>query len=134
MHQRLPLLSAGILGATGVACGALGAHALNSHLVALGTRGVWETAVNFQMYHALALLGMAGWMRPIPTGQAAKRATRAVRSWVAGTILFSGFLYVLALGGPNWVGAITPVGGLLLILGWCYAALAAVAPRSEYDI
>jgi uncharacterized membrane protein YgdD (TMEM256/DUF423 family) len=86
------------------------------------------------MFHALALLGLAGWMRPAPTGVAAQRAARAIRAWVAGTLLFSGSLYALALGAPPWVGPITPLGGLCLIVGWGYAAAAAVAPRSEFDI
>jgi uncharacterized membrane protein YgdD (TMEM256/DUF423 family) len=54
--------------------------------------------------------------------------------WVAGTVLFSGSLYALALGGPHWIGPITPLGGLGLIAGWVCAAGAALAPRSEYDI
>jgi uncharacterized membrane protein YgdD (TMEM256/DUF423 family) len=134
MHQRFPLLAAGILGGIGVVLGAVGTHALGPSLAARGMRDAWETGVHFQMFHALALLGLAGWMRPPPTGIAAKRATRAIRAWLAGTILFSGSLYVLALGGPHWVGPITPLGGLFLIAGWAYAAGAAVAPRSEFDL
>jgi len=134
MHQRFPLLAAGVLGAIGVLLGALGTHALGPALSSAGMRDTWETAVHFQMFHALALIGMAGWMRPPPTGVAAFRATRAVRAWVAGTILFSGSLYVLALGAPEWLGWITPLGGLCLVGGWGYAAAAAVAPRSEFDI
>jgi uncharacterized membrane protein YgdD (TMEM256/DUF423 family) len=100
----------------------------------LGTKDVWETAVRYQFYHALALLGMAGWMRPIPTGQAAHRSAQAVRFWFAGTLIFSGSLYLLALGAPDIVGWITPIGGLALIAGWVFAAGAAIAPRSEYDL
>jgi uncharacterized membrane protein YgdD (TMEM256/DUF423 family) len=134
MHQRFPLLSAGLVGATGVVFGAVGTHALGPALAARGMRDAWETGVDFQMFHALALLGLAGWMRPLPTGAAAVRATRAVHAWVAGTVLFSGSLYALALGAPRWVGPFTPLGGLCLIGGWVFAAAAAVAPRSEFDI
>jgi uncharacterized membrane protein YgdD (TMEM256/DUF423 family) len=134
MHQRFPLLAAGVIGATGVVFGAVGTHALGASLAARGMRDAWETGVHFQMFHALALLGLAGWMRPAPTGVAAQRAARAIRAWVAGTLLFSGSLYALALGAPPWVGPITPLGGLCLIVGWGYAAAAAVAPRSEFDI
>jgi uncharacterized membrane protein YgdD (TMEM256/DUF423 family) len=134
MHQRTPLLSAGILGAFGVIFGAFGAHALSTTLASSGMRETWETAVQFQMFHALALLGLAGWMRPLPTGAAAARATKAARAWIGGTVLFSGSLYMLALGAPAWIGWITPIGGLCLLAGWAYAAAAAVAPPSEFDI
>jgi uncharacterized membrane protein YgdD (TMEM256/DUF423 family) len=134
MHQRFPLLAAGVLGATGVALGALGTHFLAAFLDAHGMREVWETAVRYQLFHALALLGLAGWLRPLPTGIAAQRAVRAARCWTAGTVLFSGSLYGLACGGPHWLGPVTPLGGVALIAGWAYAAGAAVAPRSEYDI
>jgi uncharacterized membrane protein YgdD (TMEM256/DUF423 family) len=134
MHQRFPLLAAGVLGATGVIFGAAGTHALSGVLGAHGTRGVWETGVDYHLFHAVALLGLAGWMRPIPTGAAARRAILAIRCWLGGTILFSGSLYLLAVGAPHWIGWITPVGGLGLIAGWIYAAGAAVAPRSEYDV
>jgi uncharacterized membrane protein YgdD (TMEM256/DUF423 family) len=134
MHQRFPLLSAGVVGATGVVFGAVGTHALGPALAARGMRDAWETGVDFQMFHALALLGLAGWMRPLPTGAAAARAKRAVQAWVAGTLLFSGSLYALALGAPRWVGPITPLGGLCLIGGWVFVAGAALAPRSEFDL
>jgi uncharacterized membrane protein YgdD (TMEM256/DUF423 family) len=134
MHQRFPLLAAGVLGATGVALGALGSHALGGYLADRGTRAVWETAVQYHLFHAAALIGIAGWMRVPPTGVAARRAILAIRSWVAGTILFSGSLYLLAAGAPSVVGWLTPVGGVILIVGWGFAAGAAVAPRSEYDV
>jgi uncharacterized membrane protein YgdD (TMEM256/DUF423 family) len=134
MNQRFPLLAAGALGATGVLLGAFGAHVLKGQLADAGMSGVWETAVRYHLFHALAVLGMAGWMRPAPTGAAARRAVWAVRLWVIGTVLFSGSLYALALGAPGWIGAVTPLGGLGLIAGWIGAAGAALAPRSEYDI
>ena len=55
--------------------------------------------MDFHFFHALALLGLAGWMRPPPTGAAARRATQAVRAWLAGTVLFSGSLYALRRAG-----------------------------------
>jgi len=134
MHQRFPLLAAGVLGATGVLLGAMGSHALAPGLADRGTGDVWETAVHYHLIHAVALVGLAGWMRPIPTGVAAKRAILAVRSWVVGTVLFSGSLYLLAIGCPHWLGIITPLGGVCLTAGWIFAAGAALAPRSEYDI
>jgi uncharacterized membrane protein YgdD (TMEM256/DUF423 family) len=134
MNQRFPLLAAGALGATGVLFGALGAHILKTHLADSGMSGAWDMGVRYHLLHAVAILGIAGWMRPAPTGLAAKRAVWAVRWWVIGAILFSGSLYALALGAPRWIGAITPLGGLGLIAGWICAAGAALAPRSEYDI
>ncbi len=134
MHQRTPLLSAGLLGAAGIVTGALGAHALNPYLAERGMTQVWETAVHFHFIHALALLGLAGWLRPAPAGAAARRSIWVVRCWLVGTILFSGSLYALALGAPRWVGPVTPLGGLALLLGWIFLAGVALAPRSEYDL
>jgi uncharacterized membrane protein YgdD (TMEM256/DUF423 family) len=134
MHQRTPLLAAGLLGAAGIVTGALGAHALSPYLAERGMTQVWETAVQFHLIHALALLGLAGWLRPAPTGTAARRSIWVVRCWFVGTILFSGSLYALALGGPRWMGPITPLGGLGLLLGWIFLIGVALAPRSEYDL
>jgi len=133
MHQRFPLLAAGILGASGVAAGALGTHLLSPYLAGHGMREAWETAVRYQLFHALALLGVAGWLRPAPGVAAAVRAVRAARCWTVGTILFSGSLYGLACGGPRWLGPVTPLGGLGLIAGWIFAAGAAAAPRPDHD-
>jgi uncharacterized membrane protein YgdD (TMEM256/DUF423 family) len=99
-----------------VAAGAFGAHALRTRLSA-DMLTVFETGARYQMYHALGLLAVA-WAAarwPGPAGAA---------GWlfVAGTLLFCGSLYLLALTGHRWLGAITPVGGLAFILGW--AALA----------
>jgi len=82
---------------------------------------VWETAVRYQLLHAVALAGAAGWLR---AGSGAS-GTWAVRLWIAGVVLFSGSLYGLALGGPRWLGPVTPLGGASLIAGWaCLAAFA----------
>jgi uncharacterized membrane protein YgdD (TMEM256/DUF423 family) len=136
MHERFPLLSAGVLGAVAVLAGSFGVHVLKSTLLDHGMTATWETAVDFNFFHALALLGMAAWMRPPPTGAAAHRATRAVRLWTLGTVLFSGSLYVYAAGGQpfHFLMWLTPLGGLGLVAGWIYAAGTALAPRSEYDI
>ncbi len=126
MNPRIAGVCAGVLGATGVATGASGAHALQGMLAARGMQGVWETAVHYQLVHAVALLALAGWLRQGP-GPAASRAAWAARLWIAGTVLFSGSLYVLALGGPRWSGFATPFGGVALIAGWAFAAAAALA-------
>jgi uncharacterized membrane protein YgdD (TMEM256/DUF423 family) len=123
VNHRVALAWAGILGASGVVLGALGAHALKGALAAAGTRDVWETAVSFQLVHAAALLGFAGWLRAAPP-PAGRCASWAVRLMVLGTLLFSGSLYGLAFGGPRLLGPATPLGGLALIAAWALAAFA----------
>ncbi len=126
MNHRIALAWAGTLGATGVVLGALGAHALKGALVAAGTRDAWETAVTFQLVHACALLGFAGWLRPAGAS-VSRRAAWAVRLFVLGTALFSGSIYGMAFGGNHWLGPATPLGGLCLISAWALAAFAALA-------
>jgi uncharacterized membrane protein YgdD (TMEM256/DUF423 family) len=107
----------------GVALGAFAAHLLKDRLPA-DLLTIFEVGVRYQMYHALALLF---------TGWAAARFASPLIIWggwlfAAGTILFSGSLYLLALSGVRLWGAVTPVGGLLFLAGW--AALAAGALKS----
>lgn len=106
-------MAAAALGTSAVALGAFGAHALQGHLDETALR-VWHTAVQYQFWHMLALLGVCA--------LAPARGSRAWRTsgilFVAGTAIFSGSLYALALGAPRWVGAVTPLGGLALIAGW----------------
>lgn len=118
------MIFAGVFAALGVALGAFGAHALNERLVQSGMLEVWRTAVDYQMWHALALLGFGVWVRLERDCASCLRRAVAVL-WVLGIILFSGSLYVLALGGPKWLGPVTPLGGLCFIVGWLLLALAA---------
>ena len=124
MHHRSALVWAAVLGGTGVVLGAFGAHALKGTLELGGHRDTWETASRYQILHAATLLGFAGWLRAstTPPGRAAMWAPRL---WILGTLLFSGSLYALCLGGPRWLGPVTPLGGVSLIAGWTAAALAA---------
>jgi uncharacterized membrane protein YgdD (TMEM256/DUF423 family) len=93
----------------GVALGAFGAHALKGTLQAHGTTDVWNKAVLYHFIHALALVVLAA----LPV------VSRAASSlFVAGIVLFSGSLYLLALTNVKWLGAITPLGGLCLLVGW----------------
>ncbi len=126
MHHRVALAWAGALGATGVVLGALGAHALKGRLAAAGMADAWQTAVIFQLVHASALLGFAGWLRPMATPPG-RCAAWAIRLWILGTLLFSGSIYWLALGGGRGAGPLTPLGGLALIAAWILAAVAAFA-------
>ena len=126
MNHRSALLAAGILGATGVAFGAFGAHALRDWLVERGTANTWETAARYQLVHAIALVAAALWLK-LATGSAQRRISWAALCWVVGIVLFSGSLYGLAAGGPRWLGPVTPLGGVALLAGWgwiCGAALA----------
>jgi uncharacterized membrane protein YgdD (TMEM256/DUF423 family) len=129
MTHRVALLSGAWLGLIGVAVGAFGAHALRPFLLQSGRLEVWQTAVQYQLVHAVALVGLAGWLRTAPQGAARSRAAKAAWLWTAGVILFSGSLYLLAAGAPRWVGPITPLGGLSLLAGWLFVALAALVPE-----
>ncbi|ABF45066.1 protein of unknown function DUF423 [Deinococcus geothermalis DSM 11300] len=112
MQNLNSTVAGGVLAALAVAFGAFGAHALKSRLDP-GLLADFETAVRYQMYAALALLVLGA--------QPAQR--RAPLLLLAGAVLFSGSLYVLALSGVRWLGAVTPLGGLLLIAGFAVAAL-----------
>ena len=96
-----------------VALGAFGAHALKTRLDA-DMLAAFETGVRYQMTHALALLAV-GWVCTRWRGPMVKAS-----GWlfVAGTLLFSGSLYLLSLSGIRWLGAITPLGGLTWLAGW----------------
>ena len=121
MHKNF-LLIAAILGFLGVALGAFGAHGLRSRLTP-EMLAVFEIGVRYQMYHVFGLLAVAAAIGHF--GQV-KLLTIAGWSFIAGTIIFSGSLYALALTGTGLFGAITPIGGLGLLIGWaCLAFFAA---------
>jgi uncharacterized membrane protein YgdD (TMEM256/DUF423 family) len=103
-------LAVGAAGASAVLLGAFGAHALRDVLDADHSR-LWHTAVDYHVWHALALALAAGLGR----GRAGSVARIAL---ALGILLFSGSLYAMALGAPRWVGIITPFGGLAFIVGW----------------
>lgn len=119
---RSLLLCAGFLGAAGVTLGAFGAHALKDRL-SPDMLEVWHTAVQYQLWHVLAAAVAGVWLLSRPN---AAWIGAAGWSWLAGVVLFSGSLYLLALSGIRWLGAITPLGGLLLIAGWLLIAMAAL--------
>jgi uncharacterized membrane protein YgdD (TMEM256/DUF423 family) len=104
-----------------VAAGAFGAHGLKARL-APDLLAVFEVAVRYQMYHALALFVCAGALGKWP----GTLALSAGWLFVAGTLVFSGSLYALSLTGVRWLGAITPIGGLALLAGWLCLAGAAM--------
>lgn len=125
-----PLLAAGVLGVTGVGLGAMGAHALRTVLAERGMLQAWETASRYHLFHAVALLGIAAWVRHAGAESGARLLFWTARLWCIGVLLFSGSLYWLALGGPRWLGPVTPLGGLALMAGWLLVALAAFAKRA----
>lgn len=100
----------GVTGASAVLLGAFGAHALRGVLDARGSE-LWRTAVDYHVWHALALAVAAG------LGHGRSRRL-AMFAFAAGIVLFSGSLYALALGAPRWVGILTPFGGLAFVVGW----------------
>lgn len=112
--QKIILLTAALLGGLSVGIGAFGAHALRATLEASGRLDTFETAVKYQFYHTLALLAIGILMYHIPD----KRLEYAALSMMGGILIFSGSLYTLCLTGVRWWGAVTPLGGVLLIVGW----------------
>ena len=122
MNRPLAVLAC-LFGLTAVAAGAFGAHALKDRLPA-DLLAVFETGARYQMVHALALLFAAG-----VGGAGGARAARAA-GWlfVAGMVVFSGSLYLLALTGVRAWGAVTPLGGVAFLAGWALLAWAVARP------
>ena len=104
-------------GAFGVVMGAFAAHGLQGKVEEKALEWV-RTGSHYQLIHALALLGWSLWAQA--RGQVAGSAFANFPGWgfSLGILIFSGTLYLMALGAPRWLGAITPFGGVLLILAW----------------
>ena len=111
-HNSTAVLWGALLAGSGVALGAFGAHALKSSLSA-DALATFETGVRYQMYAGLGTLALA----------ALPHQRRAPKLIVPGALVFSGTLYVLTLTGQKWLGAITPIGGALMIAGFVLAAV-----------
>jgi uncharacterized membrane protein YgdD (TMEM256/DUF423 family) len=120
---RLWLVCGAVLGFVGVAAGSFGAHGLKTLLDANGQAANWETAVRYCLFHALALV-LVGLCVGLPQAAAARGLLAAAGwSFLIGTLVFSGCLAALALSGVKILGAIVPIGGVLLLVGWaCLAA------------
>lgn len=110
---RVFLIFGALAAGLAVVAGAFGAHALENVVTAQRLQ-TFETAVRYQMYHALALL-LVGWML---VQQPATSLTWSAGLFAAGILIFSGSLYVLVLTDTPWLGAVTPIGGLAFIAGW----------------
>jgi len=127
LSPKLIFISGSILGFLSVALGAFGAHAFKDFLGASNRLGTYETAVQYQMYHALAL---------VLTALLAFQFPKTDFSWVAlcflfGVVVFSGSLYILCATGIRWMGAITPLGGLGFLAGWILLAIKANCFRMQ---
>ncbi len=123
---RKLVVTAGLLGASGVLLGALGAHGLKEVFEAEPKKGAaFATAVDYHLLHALALLalGLAGGRG---NEAFAKRSVKAAWAMVAGVCLFCGSIYAWTIGGPKWLVHITPFGGMTLVVAWVIVAWAGV--------
>jgi uncharacterized membrane protein YgdD (TMEM256/DUF423 family) len=119
--ERIFLAIGAISAFVAVAAGAFGAHGLKNRL-SPEMLTVFETGVRYQMYHAFALI-VAAWAQ---TRWPGTFLTTSGWLFIAGTVLFSGSLYLLSLTGLRWLGAITPLGGLAFLAGWLCLAWAAL--------
>lgn len=119
--DRLFFGAGAFLAGVAVGLGAFGAHGLRGTLTAADL-ATFETAVRYQMYHALALIAVSWawgrWEAPL--------LRVAGWSFMAGMVLFSGSLYLLVLSGQSWLGAVTPLGGVAFLVGWALLAWVAL--------
>lgn len=118
--SNLFIAIAALNGFLAVACGAFAAHGLRARLPA-DLLAIFQTGVQYQMYHALALLAVG--LLGLQLGSSGLlRASGFL--FIAGIVIFSGSLYVLSLTGIRWLGAITPIGGVAFLAGWVLLAAA----------
>lgn len=120
MNQRSSLLAGALFGLSGVALGAFGAHALKPMLTASGRLETYELAVRYQFYHTFALLAVGILQHHLTS----KYLKIAAIFFLTGTILFSGSLYLLCFSGSTSFAIVTPFGGVLMIFGWVFLAVA----------
>ncbi len=119
---RWALMMGALAGLLAVMAGAFGAHGLR-HVVSERGLEVFQTAVSYQMYHALVLV-VASLMPALGLSQRLLGVARGF--WLAGIVLFSGSLYLLVLSGHHWLGPVTPVGGVCFMIGWALLVAAAL--------
>jgi uncharacterized membrane protein YgdD (TMEM256/DUF423 family) len=121
MKSRTILCLGALIMAVGVGLGAFGAHALRA-MVDASALATWQTAVLYQLLHGLGLLLIAALGNRLHPAWHSRSAVLML----VGVLIFSGSLYILVLSGVKWLGAITPIGGVALILAWLCLAFAAV--------
>ena len=124
--MKLWLIAGAVLGGIAVAAGSFGAHGLKDILATNGQAANWETGVRYALFHAIALL-VVGLFAGLPQAEPSRPwLTAAGICFLLGTTIFSGFLAALSLSGVRILGAIVPIGGVLLLAGWAALAIAAV--------
>ena len=114
--MRLWIKLGGILGGLSVMLGAFGAHSLKERLTEKSL-ATFQTGVQYQFMHSIALI-LVGLLMLNLGEESSKRLNRSGWFFAIGILLFSGSLYSLALGGPRWLGPVTPLGGLCFMIGW----------------
>jgi uncharacterized membrane protein YgdD (TMEM256/DUF423 family) len=121
---RFWLVSAALFGFLSVALGAFGAHSLKNVLDDYG-KSIYEKAVMYQMFHTMALFAVGGWLHWT------RKRSLSIAAWgfFLGILLFSGSLYLMAVTGMKWLGAITPVGGVAFLFGWVWLAFSILRAR-----
>jgi uncharacterized membrane protein YgdD (TMEM256/DUF423 family) len=110
-NARRAVVMGGLLGASGMALGAFGAHALRAR-ISPEMLDIYRTGVLYHMFHAVVVLGLAG------LGNRLRRPMLTLALFGSGVVVFSGSLYILAVTGTRTWGAVTPIGGIALIVGW----------------
>ncbi|CAM5422432.1 DUF423 domain-containing protein [Eoetvoesiella caeni] len=120
MTDRQLVVLASLILLTGVAAGAFGAHGLK-RILTPDLLNIWQTAVLYQLVHGLGLLALAA----LSARFGSPLLSLAAAVMFAGVVIFSGSLYILAISGTKWLGAITPIGGAAFIVAWAMVALAA---------
>jgi uncharacterized membrane protein YgdD (TMEM256/DUF423 family) len=122
------IVLAALSGAVSVVAGAFGAHGIDTSTAAgARARDLLQTGSHYEIAHALAMLAVVALTRRAGLKEGVAMAAQVL--FLAGSILFPGALYALALDGPRWFGAVAPIGGLAFILGWLALALAALGRR-----
>ncbi|ORC88932.1 uncharacterized protein TM35_000141430 [Trypanosoma theileri] len=119
------MIVVGALGFVAVAAGGLGTHVLDPYLTP-EEKKAWGLAMQFNLVHAAALMAVFATLKNVdPDSSASRNLTRSFYLLLAGTVLFAGSIYAMCLGAPpKTVGPLTPVGGITLMLGWIFTALA----------
>ena len=121
--NRRTIIFGAVFGLLGVAAGAFGAHGLRDAVTSRDLE-IWQTGAHYQQLHAVLLVALGLWAR-VP-GRALNVATTLLP---IGIVIFSGTLYLMVLGGPRWLGAITPLGGLCFMAGWAAIGVYALGAR-----
>lgn len=126
MQPRNIFRAGALMAGLGIVAGAFGAHVIKGKVEPKDLE-TFEIAVRYQMYHAIGLIAVAGWFQALAGSMGSARTTKsagiAITLLITGTLIFSGTLYGIVAGGPRWLGAITPIGGTLQIIGWVMLAV-----------